>query len=406
MSERRLFRAARTLPRAMLGIVAAVTAVACHGSDDTSAPPIVQSEDSSGVRLLRLKGDLTTFASPRVALRREFELGERDGTELYRVIGATFLASGDLAIANAGVPEVVIARDGEVVTRFGSRGEGPGEFGVISSIHTLAGERIIVYDHAQGRLTEFDVAGELHGTRAMTEPSRVADLRPLTLTATGNVVAVYTDQRRFRPGEVVSDTTPLLRYGPGQSSPDTLSRWHVRTWSFGLSGMGATRTEVPYSPTLLSSGAGSGFVMANSHESAVTVCDADGERVRSIRWDAEPRRVSEDDVRRWNEARWSGLPAGLPEEVRQSFMDVEAHPFHPVLNGVHMGEGGDVWLAPAALLDGSRQTWILLGPDGAPRGGVRLTEGSIPLASRDGRVAVMTEDAFGVEIITVSRLSG
>jgi hypothetical protein len=388
-----------------LSVLALIVATGCYAPDRSNRLPVVQAHDSAGVRLLDLEWDIAEFASPRLALKRQFVVGEREGTELYRVRGASFLDSGELVIANGGVPEVVVVRDGAVVSRFGTRGEGPGEFGVISSVHTLPG-RIVTYDHAQGRLTEFGPSGELRGTRRMTEPNRVADLRPLTLSADGTALAVYTDQRFFRPGEIVTDTTPLLRYRLGDPVPDTLSWWQVRTWSFASSGMGATRAQVPYSPTLLLSGGRTRFALANSHEAVITVFDDHGERITRVRWESESRPVSRDDVSRWNEERWSELPDGFPADVRRGLIEIEPHTVHPVINGIHVGDSGDVWFAPASLGGSRWQTWITVGPEGDPRGGVRLPESATVLATRDGRVAVLAEDAYGVEIVTVYLLSG
>lgn len=389
----------------MYSSLMALTVAGCGSSNAPVPRGEVERSDSAGVLLLTLLGDVRGFTSPRLDLQKEYEVGEESGTELYRVHAASFLPSGELVIANAGVPEVLVVDDGEVLTRFGRRGEGPGEFVIISSIHTPSSGRIVTYDHAQGRLTEFDRFGSVLSTRKMAESSRVADLQPLTLSSEGTVLAIYTDSRFFRRGEVYRDTTPLFRFEEGNPVPDTLARWGMQVWSFGSSRMGATRAQVPYSPTLLYSGSPDRIALADSHQPAVAVYDADRGLTAFLRWETVLTPVSDRDVARWNEERFGDLPENMPDDVVRNLTAVKPYQTHPVNRGIHVSDRGDIWIAPAVLEGRNRQTWIIFDREGEPQGSVRLTNSAEVLASTGDRIAVLTKDDLDVEIVTVYRIA-
>jgi len=239
----------------------------------------------------------------------------------------------------------------------------------------------------------------------MTEPSPAADLQPLTLSSEGTVLAIYTDNRFFRGGEVYRDTTPLFRFKEGDPVPDTLSRWGMQMWSFGSSGMGATRVQVPYSPTLLHSGSLHRIALADSHEPAVSVYNSDGGLTTFLRWETVFTGVSERDVAQWNEERWGDLPENMPDDVVRNLTAVKPYQTHPVNRGIHVSDRGDIWIAPAVLEGRNRQTWIIFDREGEPQGSVRLTNSAEVLASTGDRIAVLTKDDLDVEIVTVYRIA-
>ena len=377
----------------------------CTDSPDGAPAWRVVAQDSSGVSVVYMPGEIQTYAKPLLTLETVLRIGEEgSGLDLFRVSGARFLPSGALAIANAGVPELLLVDlDGHLLERIGDRGEGPGQFGTITSLHLGGDGSVVTYDDRQARLTKFDASGEVLETRRMAEPNPIADLIPLSASQTGPVLAVYGDNRVFGRQGTRQDTTPLLRFTPESIRPDTLSLWPMKSWYFSQIGQGVSRVQVPFSPSLLSAGGRNRAALAKTHETKVSVFGENGDLIVSVRWEEEPRSVSNAEYEEWQKERLSGMSEQIPEAVRQGFVEVPHHEAHPVINGLHVDGEGRVWLAPASMLDGEDQTWIRLNPAGLPSGAVVLPSSSKILDAFGERVAVLERDEMDVENIVILR---
>ena len=381
-------------------------AVGCEGASPGLKAPGPIAQDSAGVTVVFLPGQVRDYATPKVILGPLIRSGEGESDlNLFRVAGARFLPSGILVIANAGVPELILVdSNGDLVRRVGRQGEGPGEFGTITSLHVQGDGSIVTYDDRLARLTEFDQSGEVMSTRRLADPNPISDLIPLVASQTGPVLAVYGDNRVFgRDGER-QDSTPLLRFSPESSEPDTLSVWPTKTWRFLSVGLGTSRTQVPFSPDLLFAGRGQWAALATTHTAVITGFDGHGTIRSSIRWEEQGRAVSGKDLERWQEERLLAYPDAIPEGTRQEMVDLEPYPTHPVVEGIFLDAEGAVWFAPSSLSSSSSRTWIRVTSAGAPEGAVALPSSAKILDAADGRMAVLDRDEMDVELITVYRI--
>ncbi len=383
-------------------------AVGCDGASPGSqvAEPLVQ--DSAGVTVVVFPGQIRDYATPNLKLEPLFRIGEDEsGLNLFRVAGARFLSSGALVIANAGVPELLLVdSEGDLVRRVGRQGEGPGEFGTITSLHVQGDGSFLTYDDRLARLTGFDQSGEVLSTRRMTDPNPISDLIPLLVSPTGTVLAINGDNRVFGRNGERQDSTPLLQFSPQSSEPDTLSVWPTKTWRFLSVGPGTSRTQVPFSPDLLSAGRGPWAALATTHDPVITELDGHGTIRRSIRWEEEGRAVSGRDFEQWQEERLSAYPDAIPEGTRQQMVDLEPYPTHPVIEGIFLDAEGAVWIAPSSLSSGSNRKWIRVTAEGKPEGAIALPLSAEILDAANGRMAVLDKDELDVEVITVFRIEG
>jgi hypothetical protein len=120
--------------------------------------------DSAGIAVLTSRVDrLPTWT---VDLKAIVALGgEADDIELFHVTSARFHASGGYVVANAGGPEVLrFGPAGDLLARFGRRGEGPGEFEWVQNVYVLPDGSILAYDDHVGRATFFEENGDFRGT--------------------------------------------------------------------------------------------------------------------------------------------------------------------------------------------------------------------------------------------------
>lgn len=391
---------ARTLARSRswwLGVLIAFAGCGGDGQDADRVP--VQSVDSAGVLVVELGEDIERWADTVSATTPAFRVGlEGSGVELFRVSAAGFLPNGNLAIASSGVPEiVVVGPDGTLLERHGDRGEGPGQYAEITSLHPQPDGSIVVYDDRQGRLTALTPSAA-PDTRRMADPNSISDLRPITASHQGPVLAVFGDNRMFQRSGVRHDSTPLMRFGPESAVPDTLGRWASGAWSFESFGEGLTRSSLPFGPELHASGSPEVAALAESHVPRVAVLRPDGQLTMILRWFEEPRAVSNDDLRDWFASAGRDYPTGPTTPAHESH--------HPMIDGVLAGSDGSIWVAPTRLADASQRTWLRFDLQGEARPAVRLDPEVRLLDATADRIAVVARDEMDVEIVLVLEIQG
>lgn len=381
--------------------------LACGSNPPEDAPPSVTVADSAGVRLVTLPVPLSVVSQPELEVEQVGRIGDTgSAVELFRVTSARFLPSGALAIGNSGSAEVVVvALGGEVLQRLGGRGEGPGEFGAVTSLHLDSAGRLIVFDDGQARLTLFDQGGEVIDTRRLTDPSSVADLIPLSVRFDGPVLAVYGDNRTFGAGGVRQDTTPLLQFTPESAVPDTIGLWATRAWHFIRLAQGVTRSPLAFGPDLLHSGRDGRAALAETHTAEAVMYSGEGLLQVVVRWSERPRAVADAEYEAWRREREEGM-RDLPDEIREALAATPSFGRHAVIAGLFLGVGGEIWLAPTSLHHDGTQTWIRISERGEPLGSVELPSDATLLDAWNGRLAVLRKDSLDIEMIEVYEFSG
>lgn len=93
----------------------------------------------------------------------DLEIGVLEGDERYTFQDVTGLLprpSGGVVVADGGTSELTLyAPDGTFVRRWGGRGEGPGEFRMLSRVYPWPGDSLAALDGSTDRLSVFDSAG-------------------------------------------------------------------------------------------------------------------------------------------------------------------------------------------------------------------------------------------------------
>jgi len=92
--------------------------------------------------------------------------GSTAAHEFHHVSDATRLADGSIVVANRGSNEVqLFSSTGDFLGAAGGRGEGPGEFERLTSVHEASDGSIIAFDFWLGRLTRFSRGLDVIETR-------------------------------------------------------------------------------------------------------------------------------------------------------------------------------------------------------------------------------------------------
>lgn len=393
----------RRIPlRSALTLVAATTALACSGPDAGTAGGVTVT-DSAGVTTVQID-DLAALTLPERAATTSVEIGRRAGSELFRVSAGRLLADGGLALGNDGTSEVLyVDRAGEIVRRVGGAGEGPGEFGSITSFPRAHGDTLTVYDVRLGRLTILDPAGDVVQTRPLPPPNRAVDLEPLIVDDDGRVLAVFGASRIFQQDGVRRDTVPLLLVDSA-STADTLGLWPGRQWSFVSTDRGAFRTEFGFGRSLEASGRDGRVVIGSTDRLALTVVDGTGDETLRIEGSAPNRPVPEDDVAAWRADRVDGLPEDLPASAREAIETAPYNETYPAFSGLLLDGDGRIWIGEPEVMGADERRWTALAQDGTPRFRVTLPASAEPLDAAGDRLVVLDETELGEEIVRILTL--
>ncbi|HUF67935.1 MAG TPA: hypothetical protein VMM79_04725 [Longimicrobiales bacterium] len=279
----------------------------------------------------------------RAALRLgapEYLIGWEPGGHIWqRVQSGALLTDGRAAIADVGSSQVVVLDpSGRIEAVLGRQGEGPGEFGYLSSVFDVGGDSILAVDTRVGRATLFS---------EMTI-AREYQLDPAVFSA---MSAISTD----RNGGLIMSTSqwwPYVnepwvvavvgRYDLATGQIDTLTRYHLVPR--GMEG----RTPNPFRPR--------GWVAASSRSIVSTRGDRtqaeryalNGPLKQLIRW-TEDRIPFDDSI--WADyddfSRSRQPPSDELDRVLARLRSAADGPL-PYSTGLRTDDSGTVWVAQYA----------------------------------------------------------
>ena len=294
---------------ASAGALLAVSWLAgCGGAGDDEAGP--QRLLDSGLEMVQ-HDDLATYGRPLLAAEQLLAIGEEGGAPEYsfgEVAGLELMPNGTIAVLDGQAAEIrTFAPDGSFIRKIGRRGEGPGELsGELSLAVVAVGPReFAVPDIMTQTLNVYSLEGGLvRSSRFDIQDAYIPEWRttdspqPVVRVSTPGVevVARYSlDDPEGAPG----DTLAVVERIPTPEAADGRQPlWldHL-VWSFGK-------------PDI---------VVAGWMFTPEFTVYSGGEAVRTVSWDAEPARLTEDEQDAILEIVASGMgtdAASLPAEFR------------------------------------------------------------------------------------------
>jgi hypothetical protein len=395
-------RASRSLLAVGLLCCAAVGCGGVHSDPEDQPRNAVQVTDSAGVTNIAL-GRVEELSVP--LLERDLVFSTRDlGIELFWVGDAILLGNGGLALANTGSSEVLLfSGEGSTTARIGGQGEGPGEFGSVTTL-LAADEGFQAYDARLARLTEFSESGEFLTSSPLSAQSAIVDLRPLARDAGGNMLAILGEQRFFLPEGMKRDTTPLLSFTDSGAEPDTLGMLPAQEWAYGgMPGGGMTRTEPAFGRNIVAGGFRDRALIGDNDVLTLDVYAADGRLTRRIRGSGGGWPVTDDENEAWRAARLARRGPDVPDYYLEFVRNAPWRETHPAFHSAVLGPDEMVWIGLAARAGDETRRWLVLGPDGHPRGQLDLpAEGSV-LAIDADRFVLLQTNALDEEEVRLYR---
>jgi len=373
-----------------------------------------------------MTGEVDADALPELTLVEEVRIGSLDDPDLgfSRISGVDVDEDGLTYVLESQEREIrVFDRDGRRVRTIGRQGSGPGEFGSPNRFGII-GDTVWVTDTRLSRLTLFTLEGDVLSTvesmgavvdapEGVTIRVRPNRMRRDRLFESGLSSMSYMVEP---PGDIV---VPRLLFDLKGNIVDTLSVDTIESAFSMLSDritVGAITFIRPTPPTdaprSLPTDDGTVRIErahAPTRESstfAVTRTDTAGDTLyhRTFRYAPKPYAGAATDSLVGQHARQYEERAGPDfEAVKAAIRDAyELPPYQSPVQSAQLGADGSVWLLREDT--GGDYTWILLAPDGSPRGQLALPRRASIRWSSGDEAWIVVQDEYDVQWLVRYRL--
>lgn len=327
--------------------------------------------DSAGIRIVENTPEASSDSCV-VSSEPDVEIGTREGTseyQLYRVMDATRLSDGRIAVVNQGSSEIRLydAR-GRFLHAFGREGEGPGEFRNVFQVWSTEGDTLIVGDYRPWRFFRFTPDGTLLG-----------ELTPRPLYPNRPDVTGVLDDGTFVLGRECCRTSEpgfhelhlhLVRHDRSGEITDTIGVYHRGREGY-LSREARFRGRPLFEASARVAAASDHIVIGLGTEREVRILGRDGGLETILRWSGPERKVTDAAVETYRKqtlARYEDQP-----ELRRRFAEPLASEDRPVADRfpahgtVHLDAIGNIWVQkyprPSWPQDDGMR-WLLFRRDG------------------------------------------
>lgn len=414
--------------------VSLVTLLGC--GEPAREPAIVEdvavsTADSAGLRVVTITGSVAGLPEWTLSETPLTEISGNAAPFLGSVGEVALLGDQQLVVQDRMSAEMrLFAADGEVLRVLGGRGDGPGEFQVVTQLSVTSGDTVHAFDSRLSRISSFAPDGALSTTIAVPGEQ-------------------FAGPGTFARDAWVLDSERILEYGLrlGQDEamrPTDQARRVVRNGIIQVISRDGTQ---PASPVELPGEfyvVGDGYIapspFSNHPFAAVDanrilygsgrtyelqVRDFDLQPLMVVRWLGWEAAATDSVV----DAVRSSMMAGLEEErprvgddvvalYRKMIEDLSTSPALPdtlpALASALLDDDGRIWVARfrppddflLAITGSTEQwhqedVWHVLDPDGEPLARIRIPPETRLLAVRSDRVVVVTRDALNVESVRV-----
>ena len=332
------------------------------GLDADAAESVVT--DSGGVRNARI-ADLHSQGLPEFGLTLLYStLGDLD---LVNVVGAILLPDSSLVIADRVAPNLTfLGPDGELRSRVGSEGEGPGDYSDIVRIGLATDQLLFLYDRALRRLTFLDWTGNVVNVR---RTGCTGEVLPLAQVNAEGFVGVLETRPDLPPG-VQRGPLFLIACSGTDGSFDTLGEWPGKERY--VTSNRQNWVAVGFGRTALYDGRGVHSVVG-TNDSLDLALYRGSALYTQVRGGVLPTNtVTPQEREEWIDLFLGSFPEVAQTNWRRMLEQSEVRETYPAIGAVKVDASGRIWIGDYAKLTGERRLWSVVGVDGIPVGFVRL----------------------------------
>jgi hypothetical protein len=305
--------------------------------------------DSAGIRIIDNPGPaLATVLGWTLSKTPSLDIGgaEPDDVNLFEVNGAIRFADGRIVLANNGSQELVFfGKEGDVITRTGGTGGGPGEFSAISWIAATPDDSIVAWDARQDRLSVFTADGTYTRTFRLNPHEGAGRVRVRGMMEDGTLIVAASNIGDLPPSGVIRPDERVMRYDlDGEFTSD------LGTFPSQAFYLQATREAVSIFPATFSRStsydAGNGHVYAgNNDHSEVHLMSMDGDLITIVRLELEPVQVTPMLLSAYQSRTAAGAPtAQARQQITEAFNQIPVPETLPAYGRILMDEEGFLWV--------------------------------------------------------------
>jgi len=391
--------------RGGLMLIAALLVVSACSREAVIRPPIIDfAWDTSSAQIVVVGqydvDELPAFTLAQVAFLDVGGVGSSE--ELFGAEQGYLDSNGRMVVADRGNAQVVTADRAGPVRRFGAKGEGPGEFMGLRSVHQWAGDSIVAYDRALRRLSIFDSEG-VYRRSVRLDVSLPSGPELVALMDDGLVVRSYQGPEGYAIGRG-GETTRVLWLNvvsiDGKEVLDTLGLFpQGREYVYGYRPtLTIYRRPVPFGSVSRVSASGGSLVVALTGPGEIGFLNPDGSLQTLTRFSEASRPLTATLIRRHLDSLWA---AESTEGVRALYADLamaEVVPERgPAIGQVLVAESGNVWVEIPTLHPEEVDRWVILGPSGEPIASAHTPRGLEVLWVGRSRILTRRQGDLGVE---------
>lgn len=324
-----------------------------EGRVDASAPAV---RDSAGVRIVVADEGAQQLS---LAERPELQIGASSGNpdqELFRATSAFRVSDGRVFVANSGTQEVrVYDPSGRLIDRFGSSGEGPGEFVALDWMTQLGADSLAVLDIDLQRVTALTMQGDLLWTRNVSVPLALPWAGDF-YSRSGEIFLLWDSGDVFDQiasgavaiGETARNTAVLYHYPADGSEPQRVVELPgPEAAVIESSSGGPATTGPPLGRQVTYTVQADRIYLGNQSGPDLRVLDTDGQLVGLVRLPVDDLSVTEADIADYEQVVLSRF-GDDPERraaVQQRIQGLPVAPQKPAYGQAMVDAAGRLWVS-------------------------------------------------------------
>lgn len=355
------------------------------------ATPLVGCSDASP-RTSTQYAEWTVSSEPDVVIE-----SDSDGNDFFSVRGIASFPDGSAAIMHASLRNVLFTdEEGHIVSSFGRRGQGPGEFESPELVGLALGDSVSVWD---SRLRRFHHIGRDGGFRSYRPaewsgaraPEAVDEDRALTASA----------MTRFESGRESTIQTWRLRFAESGAGPVLVELKRSALFTIASDGAPPATLVIPFAAVPVGTLSGGHAFVSNGAEKVIRVFDGDGVELDPLvlPWLPTPPVTHEmfvDALRGEGDAEPSEeLLDALPVQERL-----------PAIAALTADSEGRIWIQSAPIPKAPNVQWWVIRSDGSIVAAASIPASVEVHAVDSDYIWGVTRDEFDVERVVRYRVSG
>ena len=392
-------------PRALITIL---LLTACGGAAES---PAFATRDSAGITIAENRTEAVS-ATCRLDADPVVRIGGSDAPEdqfLYRVMGASRLSDGRIAVVNQGTQEVRwYDSTGTLVGRAGREGSGPGEFKEAFLMVRLPGDTLWVGDYRPWQWHLFGPDMTFARSVMMT-PAEANSPRVFAIMDDGQ--QLFGNSGSLGPrAPWAMDSFMVRRYAPTGTLQDTVLAVPAGRMGQTVEAPGAIWMRPWFEGSAHVEGTGDRVAVATWNEPELVLYRVGMalEPTLIVRWTTGDRTIPEDAVRAAREALATRYP-DLSPEMQAMMIDPMLDPKRPVadvypaVTGLVMGRDGRIWVREYAEEGADTRRWLAFSAEGRALCRAEFPAVEVAEIGRDYLLA-KTTDALDAEQVVLYRL--